>query len=398
MKPNIPVGIEAISFYSPKYFIELKAIAESRGRDPNVYLKGLGQVRMAVPAPGEDIVTMAANAASNLLRDIDHETISTLIFATESGIDQSKAGGIYVHNLLGLPEHCRVFEIKQACYGATAGLQMGIPMIKQQPEQKILLVAADIARYGLGSPGEPTQGGGAVAMIISANPKLVIFDTDSGYYTEDVMDFWRPNYRDEALVDGRKSIRIYIKALLETWQQYQKKTNRLLQEFYRFCYHLPFTAMAETAHHRLLKSMNITLSQEEIRTQIYDSLAYNKVMGNSYSASLYICLSSLLDCSNGNLETKRIAFFSYGSGCMAEFFSGIVCTNYHQYLHTRLHDHMLRDRQALTCEEYENFYSFSLPTDGRTFEVPPYNTGRFRLAALKEHKRIYERVNQIKPV
>ena len=394
MKAETPVGIDEISFYSPKYYIELGAIATARGRDPNTYLVGLGQEKMAVPAPGEDVVTMAANAASTLLGNIDREQISTLIFATESGIDQSKAGGIYVHKLLGLPERCRVFEIKQACYGATAGLQMSIPMIKLQPDEKVLLIASDVARYGLGSAGEPTQGGGSVAMIISANPKLVTVDMDSGFYTEDVMDFWRPNYRDEALVDGKKSIRIYVKALLETWQQYQKKTNRNLLEFYRFCYHLPFTAMAETAHHRLLKSVNISLSTEELHSQIQDSLTYNKIMGNSYAASLYICLASLLDCSNGNLENKRIAFFSYGSGCMAEFFSGVVCDHYRQYLHDWQHNEMLRTRQALEYEEYEKFYSFSLPTDGRMFELPRYNTGMYRLAAMKDHKRIYELVNQ----
>ena len=271
---------------------------------------------------------------------------------------------------------------------------MSIPMLKLQPDQKILLIATDIARYGLGSPGEPTQGGGAVAMVVSANPRLVVFDTESGFYTEDVMDFWRPNYRDEALVDGKKSIRIYIKALLDTWQQYRAKTQRQLAEFNRFCYHLPFTTMAETAHTRLLKSEKITLTKEEIQGQIQESLVYSKAMGNSYAASLYICLASLLDCSTENLENRRIAFFSYGSGCMAEFFSGVVCPDYQRNSRRQSHRQILGDRQKLSFEEYENFYSFSLPSDGSCFEVPPYSTGKYRLSAVKDHKRIYETINQ----
>ena len=390
MKTEIPVGIDEVCFYSPQYYIELKTIAAARGLNPTKYVNGLGQEKMAVPPPGEDIITMAANAATGVVAHTDRSTITTLLFATESGIDQSKAGGIYVHHLLGLSERCRVFEIKQACYGATAGLQMAIPMIRQQPDQKVLLIATDIARYGLGTAGEATQGGGAVAMIISANPRLVAFDSESGFYTEDVMDFWRPNYRSEALVDGKKSIRVYIKALLETWQQYHSKTNRTLMDFERFCYHLPFTNMAETAHSRLLKVSKVDISREKVCDQIHDSLIYNKEIGNSYAASLYICLASLLDHSNGGLENKRIAFFSYGSGCMAEFFSGVICADYQQHLHKNFHDHTLRNRQGLAYGEYEEFYSFSLPTDGRDFEIPRYNTGKFRLAAVTEHKRLYE--------
>ena len=392
MKTDIPVGIDEICFYSPQYFIALKTIASARGLGQDTYANGLGQEQMAIPPPGEDIVTMAANAAAGLVANTDPSKINTLIFATESGIDQSKAGGIYVHHLLGLSERCRVFEIKQACYGATAGLQMSIPMVKQEPNQKVLLIAADIARYGLGSPGEPTQGGGAVAMIISANPRLVVFDQNSGFYTEDVMDFWRPNYRTEALVDGRKSIRIYIKALLETWKQYESKTKRKLLEFERFCYHLPFTNMAETAHSRLLKVSNINIPHEQISGHIRDSVIYNKAIGNSYAASLYICLASLLDHSNGSLQDKRIAFFSYGSGCMAEFFSGVIRSEYQRYLHQEFHSQTLGNRQELSYREYEEFYSFSLPTDGRSFEVPRHNTGKYRLAAMAEHKRVYETV------
>ncbi len=99
----LEVGIDAIGFYSSRYFLDLKTLAEKRGIDSAKYYVGLGQHKMAVPPPGEDIVTMAANAASRVLPHTRIEDIDHLLFATESGLDFSKASGTYVHRLLGLP-------------------------------------------------------------------------------------------------------------------------------------------------------------------------------------------------------------------------------------------------------------------------------------------------------
>ena len=392
---GISVGIDAISIYTPRYFIDLKTLAKERGLDTNSYLNGIGQEKMAAPPPGEDIITMAANAANQVLSNGNETGIRNLFFATESCVDQSKAGGIYVHKLLGLHSRCRVVEVKQACYGATAALQMALPMIKQNPGDKILIVASDIARYGLCSNGEQTQGGGAVAMLITSNPRLIAFDDETGFYTEDVMDFWRPNYKDEACVDGKASIRMYIRSLLETWNQYQNATQRSVSDIDRYCYHLPFTRMAEKAHQKLLKSGKASLSDEEARAQISDSLYYNRIIGNSYAASLYIGLSCLFDKSQIDLSNKRIGLFSYGSGCTAEFFSGRVVPNYQKHIFKEYHQEMLENRSELSYKEYAEFYNFRIPTDGGDYSVPYYETGGYRLEALSGHKRIYQHRNVI---
>ncbi len=109
------VGIDQISFYTSQYFLDLKTLAEARGVDPEKFYTGIGQEKMSIPPPDEDIVTMAAGAANRLKELGALEGIEALLFATESGIDQSKAAGMFVHGLLGLPERCRVVELKQAC-------------------------------------------------------------------------------------------------------------------------------------------------------------------------------------------------------------------------------------------------------------------------------------------
>lgn len=384
------VGIDAIHFYSSNYFMDLRTLAGIRGVDPDKYTVGIGQEKMAIPPPDEDIVSMAASAALPLIERDGKEGIELLLFATESGIDQSKAAGLFVHGLLGLPPRGRVIELKEACYSGTAGLQLACAMVARNPRLRVLVIAADVARYELASPGEPTQGCGAVAMLIAANPRILAIDPEVGLFSSDVMDFWRPNYRDQAVVDGKYSTRIYLQALQECWRQYREQSGREFSDIHRFCYHLPFTRIAEKAHERLAKDSGVTLTEEQLAQQVGISLGYNKIMGNSYAASLYVGLCCLLDNEPGDLTGKRIGLFSYGSGCVAEYFSGVVQSGYRERLFTDAHHSLLNNRTELTYRQYEDIYNLAFPTDGREHTFSRYRTGAYRLAGVKDHKRLYE--------
>lgn len=386
------IGIDALSFYTSRYFLDLKTLAEARGTDYNKYAIGLGQEKMAIPPPDEDIVTMAANAALPIVAKEDLSNLELLLFATESGIDQSKAGGIFVHGLLNLPKRCRTVELKEACYGQTAGLQLALAMVERFPHTKVLVIGTDIARYELASPGEPTQGCGAVAMLISANPRLLVMDKEAGMFTDDVMDFWRPNYRDQAVVDGKYSTRVYLGSLLETWKQYAERSKRTYHDIDRFCYHLPFTKIAVKAQERLAKHNNLTISEVEAEALLGDALRYNRITGNSYSASLYVGLNSLLDTSAEDLGGKRVGFYSYGSGCVAEYFSGVVQPGYRQHIRAAAHKELLSNRTELTFQQYEDIFNLRFPTDGGDHTFAQYRTGAFRLAGVSQHKRMYERI------
>lgn len=385
------VGIDLLSFNTSSYYLDLQTLAEKRGVEYSKYAVGIGQEKMAIPPPDEDIVTMAATAALPVVEQTDRSKIELLLFATESGIDQSKAAGIFAHKLLGLSPRCRSVELKEACYSGTAALQLAASHVARHPDSKALILASDVARYELGSPGEPTQGCGAVAMLVSTHPRLLSLDNENGMYTEDVMDFWRPNYRDQAFVDGKYSTRVYMHALEECWKQYHALTQRNLGDFARFCYHLPFTRMAEKAHARLGKVASaMALTDEQINQQIGDTLHYNRITGNSYAASLYVGLTSLLDNAVDDLSGKRIGLYSYGSGCVGEFFSGVIQKNYRQHLFTARHKALLEGRTELTYQQYEDIYNLAFPTDGGAHRFAQYRTGPFRLAGVSEHKRLYE--------
>jgi hydroxymethylglutaryl-CoA synthase len=380
------VGIDTIGFYTPRYFLDLATLATARGLVEKQYVS-LGLKKMAIAPPNEDIVTMAANAAAIALSDDKKEQIDAVLLATESGIDQSKASGIYVHKLLGLSTNCRVIELKQACYAATFGLQMAMTMLRANPQSKILLIASDLARYELDTAGELSQGAGAVAMLLTANPRLLEIEPEAGFYVEDVMDFWRPNYRTEPLVLGKYSCGLYLRVLEKTWQRYSELSGRKLLDHQGFCYHVPVPGLVEKAHSRLLNANGIVDYGNDL---VQLSLTYSREIGNCYTAALYLSLLSLLENSNKDLANHRIGLYSYGSGCVGEYFSAVVQPNYQKTLKVKDHEGILTGRQGLSFKEYLDFYNFALPVDSSEFAIPKYRVGKFQLAAMKNHQRIYE--------
>lgn len=385
------VGIDRISFQTSQFYLPLTQLAQARGEDADKFTVGLGQDNMSVTAPDEDIVTIAANAAERILDDTNREQLTTVLFATESGIDQSKAAGVYLKTLLNLKANIRVVELKQACYSGTAALQMACAWVARSPQEQVLLVTSDEARYGLNTSGESSQGCGAVAMMISANPRIMHIEPASGLYTDDVMDFWRPNYREEAFVEGHYSAKVYLHALEQTWQAWQAKTDAGWQDLYSICYHAPVPKLVEKAHLNLAKKYADRAGLKQVKQQVQPTLHYARQCGNAYTASLYMCLASLLDHSEVDLSGQRIGLFSYGSGCVSEFFTGEIQPGYQDNLLTEQHQQMLNERQAISYEQYETFYTFSLPQDGSSYTTNRYQTTPFRFSGVTAHKRCYER-------
>jgi hydroxymethylglutaryl-CoA synthase len=381
------VGIDLIHFATSDFYLGLDLFALEKNQDLNKYLVGIGQEKMSIAPPDEDIVTLSAKAAEPILKQIDRQKITAVLFATESGVDQSKSAGAFVHSLLALPNRCRVIELKHACYAGAAALQMAVNMVKVNPKEEVLVIAADIARYDLDTSGEATQGCGAVAMLVRKAPRILEVEPGSGYHTEDVMDFWRPNYRETALVDGKYSTKVYLSSLKQAWLHFTEETGKTMADIHQFCYHIPFTKMAEKAHKQLIKITQTQQTEALSLEQIKSSQIYNRLVGNSYSASLFVGFCSLLDHAH-NLANQRVGFFSYGSGCVAEFFTGIIQPGYQSNLMTDSHQDQIDNRQALSYQQYLAFYHQTEPNQ-ENIEFANYHAGPFRLSAIKDHKRIY---------
>jgi hydroxymethylglutaryl-CoA synthase len=371
------VGLDAMAFHGPECFVDMADLAAARGVDPAKFTKGLGQVEMAVATPCEDTVSLATLAARKALGSfsIDPREIGTLIVGTETGVDHSKPVAVYVHELLGLPSNCRTFETKHACYGAMAGLTSALDWIVagRARGKKALIIASDIARYGPRTAGEPTQGAGAVAMVVAERPRLLAVDKEVfGDYTRQVMDFWRPLYSKYAFTDGHYSIDCYLDALSGAWADAVAKAgspDRIAMRTLDACfYHVPFVKMARKAHQRHWEvelGRAIPREDEEHAMKVNDSyevlvhpwLSLNAIVGNIYTGSLFLALMDYLRTGDIGREGRGVSMFSYGSGCGAAFCFGRVvegASAWAQQLDPRAE---LEARRRLSVAEYEEILS-----------------------------------------
>lgn len=343
------VGIDEISVAAPRAYLDLVDLATARNIPSEKFTKGLGAVRMAIADRHEDPVALATDAAHSLV--FDRERIGFCAVGTETGIDHSKPVASYVHGLLGLPSRARVYDAKHACFGGTAALMAACEWIASGAARgrSALVICSDIARYELGSPGEPTQGAGAVAMIVSEAPSLVEIEVGrSGMFTRDVHDFWRPLHRKDALVDGHFSVNCYLDALAGAFGEWRRENDSSGAPLARCAYHVPYVKMAKKAdkHRAGLEGLDDAAAEARFAREVGSSLTFAAEIGNIYTGSLYMALASMLH--QEDLRGQRIGMFSYGSGCMAEFFGARVVGS------PRGLDACIRNRQRLTFGEYES--------------------------------------------
>ncbi len=402
------VGIDQLAVYVPRYVLELEKLAKARGVPPEKISIGLGAHEMAVAPPWEDTVTLAANAGARLFAQglARPEEIGLLLVATETAVDHAKPASIFVHELLGLPANCRTFELKHACYGGTAGVMIARDWLLSPASRgrKALVIASDIARYDLHSSAEFTQGAGAAAVLLAAEPKLLELAPESGVFASNVYDFWRPLERREALVDGKFSLDCYLDALSGALADYRTALNghggdALLERFDALLYHTPFPKMAYKAHLRLAEvDLASRVGDAEARAKeaertyaalVDPSLVMARRTGNSYTASLYLCLAWLASQRAASLPEREIALFSYGSGCCAEFFTGRFAPGAAEAAAKIAAAELLDARRSLTVEEYERCARTSVgeppTTDG---------AGTYFFAGVQDDRRRYARSRQ----
>jgi len=368
------VGIEAINAYVGRAAVQVRDLFEQRGLSMSRF-GNLMMEQKSVNLPCEDAVSNAVNAAAPLVRALDpkdRESIELLIVGTESGIDFGKPISTYVHHALGLPNRCRSFEVKHACYGGTAALQSAAAIVAgSRVPIRALVVAADApSAAARGSYWEPSEGAGAVAMLVSKNPKVLELDAGaSGYHTYEVMDTARPS-ADADVVDSDLSLLAYLDCLEHSVEAYCARVvgADIRTTFDHLVFHTPFAGMVKGAHRSLLRKrhrLSADAIEEDFERRVAGSLDYGSRVGNLFSAALYLALCSQIDRARPDTP-RRLGLFSYGSGCASEFFSGIVPAGASAVLARQGIGAALDERYQLTVDEYDKLTE---DTSGRAFGV-----------------------------
>lgn len=370
------IGIDKIGYYVPEYYLDMAELAKKRGVDVGKYKVGIGQEHMALIPPHEDIVTMAMEAAYDIVQG-EEEQIDLILFASESGVDFSKSAGNYVHKMLGIQPRTRVLEVKQACYACSGALQLASDYVKAHPEKKALVLSSDVAWYGFESAGEVTQGAGAIALLVSANPRLAVVHPGD-VVVDDLPDFYRPSYSEVPVVDGKLSIRCY--------QDMLKKVAPETPYLYT-CFHMPFANMANKANAVLPHPM----SQEKVDL----TKAFGRYIGNIYNGSLYLSLLSVLTHAKEPLANQTIGMFSYGSGAIGEYFTVTLTPTYDRWITRDAWLEHLNQRTAVSFEDYETLMkAFSEKEHMRDYQPPQTWTtkrNRFVLDKIHQGHRYYKK-------
>jgi hydroxymethylglutaryl-CoA synthase len=271
-----PIGISGLAAYVPPYRVWLEDWCEwTNNRWPKIR-EVVGR-SFRVRGPDQSVYTMAATAVLRLIEqyDVDPRRIKFLGLGTESSTDNS-AGAIIVKGMVdraldarGKPpisRRCEVPEFKHACLGGVYGMKGAIRHLALDGAgSQAIVVCADIAEYARGSSGEPTQGAGAVAMLLEEHPKLAIVDLIASGAASDyrIMDFRKPMSRfcgqdrsqshqvqDFPVFNGKYSTTCYIDETLHALNDMYEKRGLsaidYLRSLKRVFMHRPYRRMPET--------------------------------------------------------------------------------------------------------------------------------------------------------
>ena len=365
------VGIEAINLYGGSAFVDVMELADYRQLD-TARFDNLLMKEKSVAMPYEDPVSFGINAAKPIIDQLsedEKERIELLITCSESGIDFGKSMSTYIHHYLELNRNCRLFELKQACYSGTAGLQMAANFILSQvsPGAKALVVATDLSRFLVTEEGdtltmdwaffEPSGGAGAVAMLVSEKPDIFQLDVGAnGYYSYEVMDTCRPIPDSEA-GNADLSLLSYLDCCEQSFLEYQKRVPEAdyRTSFQYLCFHTPFGGMVKGAHRNVMRK-HTDIQRDKINQDFEQrgqpGLTYCQRVGNIMGATIMVSLASTIEHGDFSVP-RRVGCFSYGSGCCSEFYSGVVLASGQQKLKTMQLEKNLDSRYQLSMTEYE---------------------------------------------
>lgn len=402
-------GIEAASFHVPSLYLEIKDLAEKRNIEPAKLEKGLGLHKMAFPDVHEDTATFAAEALLKLIKDnhLNPKEISRIYLGTESALDAAKPTATYAMQMVeGVLEkdfgkrcfkNCDVVDMTFACVGAVDAFQNCLDFCRANPGKKAVVIASDYAKYELASSGEYTQGGGAVALLLSDNPQLLEIENVYGVATESVFDFFKPRraalksdlssatefmpdkieiFTDEPVFDGQYSNQCYQDRICEAYEHYKEQIGieKPYENWRYLIFHLPYAFHGKrvfTEIYSLENRLSYQSPEEQkavaksedylkfINEKIEPSQRASSEVGNMYTASIFMALLSAMQVSydqNENLEDQKIGFLAYGSGSKAKVFAGKVGKSWREVVQKWNIFENLKNRKAIDFETYEKLH------------------------------------------
>ncbi len=418
------IGIDAIAFDIAPIHLTINNLAIARKIEPEKLEKGLGLIKMTLPDTYQDVVTFGANALTKLILDntIDLKEIDRIYVGTESTIDNSKPIASF---LVGLMEQkfgentlssCDVVDFTFACIGGVDVLQNCIDFVTLNPTKKAIVVTTDIAKYDLNSSGEYTQGAGALAMLVTANPRIIAFENYWATSTKGIFDFFKPYrtipkneitgnndnepwfenleneieiHKSQPVFDGQYSNQCYMDRTREAYfafKELKNTTETLYNTWENIIMHLPYSFQgrrmlteiyALDANDNNLAIDATALDYQNQLKEIAKSDAYknfvtqklqpaelaSSLIGNLYTGSIFMGLLSTLSFHYDNeieIAEKKFGFMAYGSGSKSKVFEGTIQPNWKAAIANVKLFETLQKSHEIDFETYEKLHKKEL--------------------------------------
>jgi 3-hydroxy-3-methylglutaryl CoA synthase len=409
------IGIDSVGFYAPRYYVKLKDLAVERKVDPDKFKKGLMSIEMRIPDVNEDVVSLGLKAGYNALikGNVSPKSIDALFVGTETITYAVKSISNIFAELLEISPNSFTQDCYNACAGGTLALLNAIALIEKEVINKALVISTDISSYHQGTPSEPTQGSGAIAFVVSKDPRIAVFSEKFGKISGNVDDFFRPANDPNAKAFGAYSVDTYLDFQLKAYDDLTNQIGDFQADYYTF--HAPFSKlpikiMQQIIQKRWIKHIDnlpklngnqiiksilkkldhfmqditilpewlyLKLKERGYSSETLEKISYSLIknvkgkvlpqlrvpshFGNMYNAAVWAQIIYILE--NYAQTNDTIYFGSYGSGatCISgllkvrEGFKDVVDK-------TPKIDDFLENKERKTVQEYESIKNGSLHT------------------------------------
>ncbi len=419
-------GIDALAFDVAPLHLPIASLAAQRNIEAEKLEKGLGLLKMTLPDVCQDPVVFGANALTKLIEQnqVDLSEVARIYVGTESSLDSSKPIASFLIRLMeqkfgeNCLSHCDLVDFTFACIGGVDAMQNCLDFVRLNPNQKAIVVTTDIAKYDLESTGEYTQGAGATALLLSAQPRIISFDANWATSSKGVFDFFKPYrslskkeitghdqnepwlgqleaeieiHKDQPVFDGQYSNQCYMDrtkaayftfkskagisdSLYNSWSQiimhlpYAFQGRRMLSEIYALDATEPLFTGTESVvdYQNKLKEVSKSEAYKQfVAEKLQDAEQASSIIGNLYTGSIFMGLLSALtqaQLRGDHISGQKFGFMAYGSGSKSKVFEGVIQDGWQVQIEKSALFTVLANSQEIDFDTYEKLHKKELKT------------------------------------
>ena len=340
------VGIVSYGAYVPRYRITPQEIGRVWGSDGEALSKGLMIYSKSVPAPDEDVITIATEAARNMMArapGVDPKEIGALYVGSESHPYAVKPSGTIVAEAIGCSSDMTVADYEFACKAGTAAIQTCMGLVGSGMVRYGVAIGADTSQGAPGDPLEYSASAGGAAFLIGSKDVIAIINHTASF-TTDTPDFWRREGQEYPSHGGRFTGEpAYFKHVTSAGKLVLRNMSSKPADYQHAVFHQPNGKFPQ----RVAKMLGFTDKQIEAGL-------LTPQIGNTYSGAVPLGLSAVLDVAQPG---DRVFVVAYGSGAGADGFD-ITITDRMKALDRSkapLVSHYVNDKRTIDYATYAKF-------------------------------------------